>query len=200
MNHDDVKWLKGDAITGNEYLFGRKFAHVSCSARDERGMRADTWVMPFAWHILDLMAFLDEIEIIVWVVLKRSALSLEPNILVIYCLSTHFLTRHNGIETYRACMSSMIHDLRVKRGKKEQIALNDISTHHTSLSSSRRSRLEEVNGIIEGEIVDERKKKTSLRWTAVKAEDTFYVGRIFYETLECDLRQAGSSWKCSSKK
>lgn len=29
MNHDDVKWLKGDAITGNEYLFGRKFAHVS---------------------------------------------------------------------------------------------------------------------------------------------------------------------------
>lgn len=40
MNHDDVKWLKGDAITGNEYLFGRKFAHVSWSARDERGMRA----------------------------------------------------------------------------------------------------------------------------------------------------------------
>lgn len=108
--------------------------------------------MLFAWHILDLMAFLDEIEIIVWVALKRSALSLEHNILVIYCLSTHFLTRHNGIETYRACVSGG-HDSRFagEAEKKEQIALNDISTHHTSLSSSRRSRFEEVNGIIEGE-------------------------------------------------
>lgn len=66
--------------------------------------------------------------------------------------------------------------------KKEQIALNDISTHHTSLSSSRRSRFEEVNGIIEGEN-GWKNKETFLRWTAVKAEDTFYVGRIFYGTL-----------------